>query len=73
MTSRSVHQASSQDILALITEFYCGLTVKKSMQNISSEIRQFVMMNQKVKNKEQVAKKILDFFLKIQGKLANKT
>ena len=30
------------------------------MQNISSEIGQFVMMNQKVKNKEQVAKKILD-------------
>lgn len=31
------------------------------------------MMNQKVKNKEQVAKKILDFFLKIQGKLTKNT
>lgn len=31
------------------------------------------MMNQKVKNKEQVAKKILDFFLKIQAKLTKNT
>lgn len=73
MTSRSAYDTSTVDILALITEFYCGLTVKKDMQNISCQIRQFVMMNEKIKNKDQIARRILDFFLKIEEKLIKKT
>jgi hypothetical protein len=35
------------------------------MQNISCEIREFILMRKDMINKEIAAKKILDFFLRI--------
>jgi len=39
------------------------------MQNISSQIRQFVMIKDHLSDKETLAKNLLDFFLKLESKI----
>lgn len=43
------------------------------MQNVSTEIREFVLMRNDIKNKQQTAKRILDFFLNLESHIIGKS
>ena len=56
---------SPEEVISIVTQFYCSLTCKKDISKIIEEIRHFVMNRDTITHKEYIAKLLVDYFLKL--------
>ena len=64
---------SPQQVLKIVTDFYCSLMNKKDIHQIVADIRQYVMHHDTITHKDYVARLLVDYFLKIEVKLKKKS
>lgn len=62
-----------EQIIELVTEFYCSLTAKKDIDHVVAEIRQFVMHRDPSLSREYLATLLIDYFLRLELRLKTKS